>query len=65
MEKIWRHSKKVSFTEAGRNTFIVTFGTKANKNRVMAGKPWLFDSYLFALKELKECNQIGQNTIYY
>lgn len=60
MRNFWRLSEKASFAEARRNTFIVTFDTEVDKDRVMASKPLLFDSYLFALKELKGCSQISK-----
>lgn len=60
MRKIWRLSKKASFTKAKKNTFIVSFRTKVDKDRVITCKPRLFDSYSFALKEVKGCSQIAK-----
>lgn len=52
MEKIWRLSKYVVFKEVEKNLFIITFTTEAEKQRVLAGKHWLFDNFLFALQPL-------------
>lgn len=52
MGKIWRISKQAAFTEVEKNMFMVTFATETDKYKVMSGKPWLFDSNLFALKDL-------------
>lgn len=38
--------------EVWKNTFIVTFATETNKQRVVNGKPWLFDGHLFAQQDL-------------
>ncbi|KAF5474901.1 hypothetical protein F2P56_006754, partial [Juglans regia] len=50
MEKIWRVNMSMEFNEIGTNTFVVTFANCGDRNRVLAGCPWLFDSHLFALK---------------
>ncbi|XP_042952214.1 uncharacterized protein LOC122289295 [Carya illinoinensis] len=50
MGKIWRVSKPARFQEIGSNMFIITFFTHADMDRVMDGRPWLFDNHLFALK---------------
>lgn len=50
--KIWKLSKLAIFKKMGKNTFSITFANEADKLRVEAGKPWLFDSNLFVLKEL-------------
>lgn len=34
MAKVWRLSKPATFTEMGRNIFIITFANHADKNRV-------------------------------
>ncbi|XP_042944656.1 uncharacterized protein LOC122278541 [Carya illinoinensis] len=49
MARIWRISKRAVFQEVERNTFVVTFATHADKERVLEGKPWLFDNVLFIL----------------
>ncbi|XP_041027053.1 uncharacterized protein LOC121267271 [Juglans microcarpa x Juglans regia] len=50
IEKIWRVNMSMDFTEIGNNVFVVTFANRGDRNRVLAGCLWLFDSYLFALK---------------
>lgn len=50
MEKIWRVGKPLEFHEFRYNSFIITFANLGDKNRVMGGKLWLFDNYLFVLK---------------
>lgn len=41
MEKVWRISKAAIFLEVCTNTFVITFNTIADKDRVWAGRPWL------------------------
>lgn len=36
----------------GKNLFIITFTIETGKYKVVSGKSWLFDGYLFALKDL-------------
>ncbi|KAF5462220.1 hypothetical protein F2P56_018246 [Juglans regia] len=50
MGKIWRISKRASFLEVEKNVFIITFANHADRQRVLEGKPWLFENYLFILK---------------
>lgn len=52
MGKIWCISKPAIFSEVGSNSFIVTFATEIDKQRVINGKLWLFDGHLFALQNL-------------
>lgn len=52
MGRIWRLHKVASFKEANKNLFIVTFSTETEKQRVMAGRLWLFDNNLFILWSL-------------
>lgn len=50
MNKVWRISKATKFLEVSTNTSVITFETQADKERVWAGRPWLFDNQLLALK---------------
>lgn len=34
------------------NVFIITFGVEADKQRILDGRPWLFDQHLLILKHL-------------
>lgn len=52
MGKIWKLNRIASFKEAEKNLFIITFSTDSEKQRVVRGKPWLFDNALFALQSL-------------
>lgn len=54
MWKSWRVSKPAIFKEVGKNIFAITFAAKADKLRVVEGKPWLFDNNFFALKDLDD-----------
>lgn len=58
MEKIWKLSKPTSFKEVGKNIFIVTFAIEVDKQRVMYGKPWIFDNNHLALQNLDRYSQI-------
>ncbi|KAF5477274.1 hypothetical protein F2P56_003924 [Juglans regia] len=50
MGKVWRISKAAKFLELCTNIFVITFETQADKERVWAGRPWLFDHQLLAMK---------------
>ncbi|XP_042944620.1 uncharacterized protein LOC122278503 [Carya illinoinensis] len=49
MGKIWRISKRVVFQEVGKNVFVITFAYHADRQRILAGKPWLFANVLFLI----------------
>ncbi|XP_042950149.1 uncharacterized protein LOC122282261 [Carya illinoinensis] len=49
MARIWRLSKPAVLKEVGRNVFVLSFATHANKERVEAGRPWFFDGQLFVI----------------
>lgn len=60
MTRIWRVSCPAKFQGVGRNLFVITFGTKEDKIRILEGRPWLFDSHLFVLKVFDEFSQPDQ-----
>lgn len=62
MGKIWRLLKATSFKEVERNIFIITFFIEVEKQRVMTGRPWLFDNNLFVLKSLDGKKQLTKTT---
>lgn len=49
MAKIWKISKPASSQECGSNMVVIMFATHVDKEKVLAGRPWLFDNYLFVL----------------
>ncbi|XP_041027018.1 uncharacterized protein LOC121267240 [Juglans microcarpa x Juglans regia] len=51
MEKIWRVGKPLDFEEIGFNCFAITLASARDKSRVLEGCPWLFDNFLFVLKD--------------
>lgn len=52
MDKIWRISKHAIFKELRPNHFIIMFAMEADKQKVLAGRPWHFDNFLLAMKLL-------------
>lgn len=52
MWKSWRVSKPAIFKEVGKTIFAITFAAKADKLRVIEGKPWLFDNNFFCSQRL-------------
>lgn len=50
--KIWRISKPAIIHEVGKYCFTITFDYELDKLRVLDGRPWLFDNYLFILRPL-------------
>lgn len=63
MRKIWRISKPTTFIKVGKNMFIVTFTTETDKQKVINGKFWLFDSRLFAIQNMDEACQLAKTMI--
>lgn len=49
MAKVWRLSKLAIFIEMGQNTFIITFATHADKNRVVNERAWFFYGNMFVM----------------
>lgn len=60
MARIWRISKRPIFQEVDINIFVVTFATHADKQKILEGKPWLFDNVLFLLLPYDGIMQPGQ-----
>lgn len=52
MGKIWKMGKTFSFHILSPNLFLVSFESQADwkKKKILKGRPWLFDNYLFLLK---------------
>lgn len=50
MGKIWKTTKPFSVFEFGSNLYIFSFNNKADRNWIMARRPWLFESSLLFLK---------------
>lgn len=55
MTKVWENSRPFIFIDTCPNLFLVKFENHLDKQRVMQGCPWLFDSGLFFLKEFDGC----------
>ncbi|KAF5472279.1 hypothetical protein F2P56_009013 [Juglans regia] len=53
MAKIWRISKAAKFMEVSLNMFVLVFENQEDKQRVWAGRPWLFDNNLLVLREFE------------
>lgn len=49
MVKLWKLDGDVRFSELGDNLFLLEFSVERDKQRVKAGRPWLFDQDLFVL----------------
>lgn len=52
-----------TFKEVGKNCLTITFTTDAEKQRVVEGKPWLFDNNLFALQALDGSKQLAKTQV--
>ena len=55
MAKIWRISRRARFHVVGPNTFVVEFDSVIDRQRIMEGRPWLFDDHLFVLRDYDGC----------
>ncbi|XP_042974862.1 uncharacterized protein LOC122306500 [Carya illinoinensis] len=50
MAKIWRVGRGFGFQEIATNLFVIMFENQEDKLRILEGRPWLFDNWLFVLK---------------
>ncbi|XP_042958054.1 uncharacterized protein LOC122293569 [Carya illinoinensis] len=50
MNKVWRLAGSFTFHDILPNLFVVTFDNQKDRQRVLDGKPWLFDNQLLLLK---------------
>lgn len=53
-------SKPTVFQECDPNLFTVTFDTYVDKQKMMEGRPWLFDNCLFILKLFDGFSQLSK-----
>ncbi|XP_041011352.1 uncharacterized protein At4g02000-like [Juglans microcarpa x Juglans regia] len=53
MAKIWRINKAAKFMKVSMNIFVLVFENQEDKLRVWAGRPWLFDNNMLALREFE------------
>jgi hypothetical protein len=49
LSRVWRQEGSVSFKSLGENLFIVEFEIVWDKDRVLEGRPWLFDGLLVSV----------------
>lgn len=52
MAKIRKTSKSFTILNLSSNLFVISFEVLEDKERVLKGRPWLFDNFLFNLKPL-------------
>lgn len=50
MIKLWKVDSNFKVIEIRHNTFIVSFKSQTDKERVFSGRPGLFDNHLLVLK---------------
>lgn len=58
MRKVWITIQPFTFSDISQNLFNVAFENQEDKDRVIRGRPWLFNSYLFALKLFDKCTPL-------
>lgn len=51
MVKVWRTSKPFSIIDICPYISLVKFENQGDKHKVLLGRPWLFDNFLFSLKQ--------------
>jgi hypothetical protein len=49
MTRAWKPTRWVSFKTHGLNLYLIDFENLWDKDRILEGRPWTFDGYLFAL----------------
>ncbi|XP_062152170.1 uncharacterized protein LOC133860613 [Alnus glutinosa] len=54
MSRLWKTIETVAFKEIQDNLWLLEFSNRADKRRVLEGRPWLFDRSLLVLKEIDE-----------
>lgn len=50
MMKLWKTVHSFNINDLGPNLFLICFKCNEDKERVLLGRPWLFDSLIFSLK---------------
>lgn len=55
MLKAWKIAKPFTIVDIKPNLYIISFENAEDKQKVINGQPWLFDSYLLALKSFNGC----------
>lgn len=50
MMKIWETLKPFTIMEIAADLYVINFELQADKEKVLQGRPWLFDAFLFNLK---------------
>ncbi|KAF5468807.1 hypothetical protein F2P56_012927 [Juglans regia] len=51
MAKVWKISKRAKFKGLGDNVYVMVFANQADKQRILEGRPWLFDNQLFVIMQ--------------
>lgn len=54
MNQIRFISKGALFCAIENGLFVVQFGNKRDKEKVLAGRPWIFDQILVRLQEMED-----------
>jgi hypothetical protein len=47
----WKPSENISFKVLGENMFLIEFGDIEDKERVLVGRPWVFEGSLFLVED--------------
>lgn len=53
MARVWQVERNVVFKEVGKNLFLVELKERADKRRIIQGRPWSFDKNLFCIQAVK------------
>lgn len=54
MSKIWKTVGNIVFKDMYENLWLIEFSSETDKQRVMQGRPWLFDRSVLVLKDVDE-----------
>jgi hypothetical protein len=60
MMKGWRPTGHLTFKVLGENLFLLEFGNEWDKNRVLKGRPWLFERDLFSVEDFDGLSSISE-----
>lgn len=53
----WKPEGNISFKILGENLFLIEFTDKRDKERVLEGRPWIFEGNLFLIEDYDGCAQ--------
>lgn len=55
MRKVWRTTKPFTIQDIGTDSYVFSLEENSDMQRILRGKPWLFDTSLLSLQHFDGC----------